>query len=180
MGSGTVISINLIKDDEEDSLMKKLLSLSLATLLVPTLALAAGNHPMAGCGLGYLLVSNKDNVKVTQVIGATTNGTFGTQTFGISSGTSGCTQDGAVKVAKAAEVYADVNLDSLRHEMAMGQGEFVNTFASLLGATEATRPALVKFFQSEYASLYPTAQTTSSDMLSTLSVKLAQHPELLG
>src|SRR6266513_5540925 len=157
--------------------MKKLLSLSLATLLVPTLALAAGNHPIAGCGLGYLLFSNKDNSKVTQVLGATTNGTFGTQTFGISSGTSGCTEDGAVKFAKAVEVYAEVNLDSLRREMAMGQGEFVNTFASLLGATDTTRPALVKFFQSEYASLFPTGQTTSSDMLSALGTKLAQHPE---
>src|SRR5260221_9590951 len=103
---------------------------------------------MAGCGLGYMLLSNKDNEKVTQVLGATTNGTFGSQTFGISSGTSGCTEDGAVKFAKATEVYADVNLDSLRREMAMGQGEFVTTFASLLGASEASRPALVKFFQS--------------------------------
>jgi hypothetical protein len=160
--------------------MKKLVALSLVTTLVPSLALASGNHPMAGCGLGYLLLSNKDNTQVTQILGATTNGTFGSQTFGISSGTSGCTQDGAVKLSKATEVYADVNLDSLRHEMAMGQGEFVNTFASMLGASEATRPALVKFFQSEYASLFPSAQTSFAEMLNTLSVKLAQHPELLG
>src|SRR6202022_366645 len=102
--------------------MRRFLALGLVAGLLPSLALAAGNHPMAGCGLGYLLLSNKDNTKVTQVLGATTNGTFGTQTFGISSGTSGCTEDGAVKVAKAAEVYAEVNLDSLRREMAMGKG----------------------------------------------------------
>src|SRR4029077_16319518 len=147
------------------SLMKKLLALSLATLLVPTLALAAGNHPMAGCGLGYLLLSNKDNEKVTQVLGATTNGTFGTQTFGISSGTSGCTEDGAVKMAKAAEVFAEVNLDSLRREMAIGKGEYVETFASLLGATEATRPAMLQLFKSAYASLFPSVNTTSGDLL---------------
>src|SRR5882672_12037062 len=133
MGFGTVIQINLRKD-EEDKLMKKLLALGLTTLLVPTLALARGNHPMAGCGLGYLLLSNKDNDKVTQVLGATTNGTFGTQTFGISSGTSGCTQDGAVKVARATEVFVEVNLDSIRQDMAKGEGEYVNTLASLLGA----------------------------------------------
>src|SRR5882762_7019290 len=137
MGSGTIRHTNLRTDDEEGRLMKKLLALSLATLLVPTLALAAGNHPMAGCGLGYMLMSNKDNSKVSQVLGATTNGTSGSQTFGITSGTSGCTDDGAVKWAKAAEVYAEVNLDSLRREMAIGKGEYVETFASLLGATEA-------------------------------------------
>ena len=160
--------------------MKKVIALGVLASLLPTLAMARGNHPMAGCGLGYLLLSNKDNDKVTQVLGSTTNGTFGTQTFGISSGTSGCTEDGAVKVARATEVFAEVNLDSLRREMAQGQGEYVNTLASLLGATEATQPQLVRFFHSEYQSLFPTAQTSSEEMLKTLSEKLAAHPELLG
>jgi hypothetical protein len=142
--------------------------------------MARGNHPMAGCGLGYLLLSNKDNDKVTQVLGSTTNGTFGTQTFGISSGTSGCTEDGAVKVARATEVFADVNLTSLRREMAAGQGEYVNAFASLLGASQATMPQMVQFFQMEYQNLFPTADTSSDQMLKTLTEKLASHPELLG
>jgi len=157
--------------------MKKWLALGLVVGLMPTVVMAA-SHPMAGCGLGYLLLSNKDNTKVVQILGATTNGTFGTQTFGISSGTSGCTTDGAVKLVKQAEVYAEINLDTLRHEMAAGQGEFVNTFVSLIGTSN--RSEMVRFFQSEYASLFPTAGTTASEMLSTLSGKLAQYPELLG
>lgn len=160
--------------------MKKLLAVSLVAAMMPSLALAGGNHPMAGCGLGYLLLSNKDNTKVTQVLGGTTNGTFGSQTFGITSGTSGCTEDGAVKFARAAEVYAEVNLDSLRREMAIGKGEYVETFASLLGATDASKPAMLQLFQKEYASLFPSTSTTSGDLLSTLSAKIAQHPELLG
>ena len=160
--------------------MKKYIALSLVALMMPSLALARGNHPMAGCGLGYLLMSNKDNDKVTQVLGATTNGTFGTQTFGISSGTSGCTEDGAVKMARATEVYTEVNLASLRREIAQGHGEYVDTLASLLGASEANRPALVKYMQSEYASLFPTANTSSAEMLNVLSQKLADHSELLG
>jgi hypothetical protein len=160
--------------------MRKVIALGVLASLLPTLSMATGNHPMAGCGLGYLLLSNKDNTQVTQILGATTNGTFGTQTFGISSGTSGCTQDGAVKLARATEVFADVNLTSLRQEMATGQGEYVNAFASLLGANEATRPQMVRFFQSEYQNLFPTPSTSSEDMLKTLSEKLATHPELLG
>ena len=160
--------------------MKKLLLLSLTVGLLPSLALARGNHPMAGCGLGYLLLSNKDNDKVSQVLGSTTNGTFGSQTFGISSGTSGCTVDGAVKFARATEVFADVNLTSLRQEMAAGEGEYVNAFAALLGATDASRPQLVRFFRSEYQNLFPTAETSSDEMLKALAEKLATHPELLS
>jgi hypothetical protein len=160
--------------------MKKLVALSLVAALSPTLALAVGSHPMAGCGLGYMLMSNKDNSKVTQVLGATTNSTFGSQTFGITSGTSGCTEDGAVKWAKATEVYAEVNLESLRREMAIGQGEYVETFVSMLGAPEANRPAMLSFLKAEYASLFPSANTTSGEFMTTLSQKLAQHPELVG
>lgn len=160
--------------------MKKLMAMLMVAGLVPSLTLASGNHPMAGCGLGYLLLSNKDNEKVTQVLGATTNGTFGTQTFGISSGTSGCTTDGAVKLAKAAEVYAEVNFNSLRRDMAAGHGEFVNSFASLLNVSETNKPALLHLFQDQYLALFPSAQTTSAEMLSALRQQLSQHPELIG
>jgi hypothetical protein len=160
--------------------MKRIIALSMIAALLPGWALARGNHPMAGCGLGYLLLSNRDNEKVTQVLGATTNGTFGTQTFGISSGTSGCTEDGAVKIARATEVFVDVNLDSLRREIAAGEGEYVNTLASLLGASEITRPEMVRFLHSEYQALFPAADTTSMEVLNNLAQKLAGHPELLG
>ncbi len=135
---------------------------------------------MAGCGLGYLLFSNKDNTKVTQVLGATTNGTFGSQTFGITSGTSGCTEDGAVKMAKETEVFAELNLESLRQEMAIGKGEYVSAFATLLGTPEARRPELMKFFQQNYSQLFPSSHTTSSELMTTLAAKLSQHPELLS
>lgn len=156
--------------------MKKLVALVLIAMAVSP-AFAKGNHTMAGCGLGYVLFGNSDNSRLMQILAATTNGTSGNQTFGITSGTSGCTEDGAVKFAKEAEVFAEVNLDTLRLEMAAGNGEFVRSFASLLGTNT---DSLVKFFQAEYTSLFPTASTTSAEFLAALSQKLADHPELLS
>ena len=79
-------------------------------------------------------------------------------------------------------MYAEVNLDSLRHgNGARSWGEFVETFASMLGATDATRPAVLKLFQNEYASLFPfSPDELDTDMLNTLSAKLAQHKDLIG
>ena len=160
--------------------MKRLAALLVAVSMTPLAALAAGNHPMGGCGLGYLLLSNRENTKIMQVLGATTNGTFGSQTFGISSGTSGCTEDGAVKLVRAAEVFAEVNLETLRLEMATGRGEYVTAFASLLAPTSAQQAELVSLFQSSYGDLFPTAETTSGDMLHRLALKLAERPDLIG
>ncbi len=159
--------------------MKKFFAVSFALGLLPSMAFARGNHTMAGCGLGYVLFAHEDNSKIMQVIGATVNGT-GTQTFGITSGTSGCTEDGAVKFVKEAEVFAEVNLESLRREMAMGQGEFVTAFASLLGASAEKVPQMVRFFNAEYATLFPSADTTSAELLASLQAALANHPKLLS
>lgn len=159
--------------------MKKLAAVLIAvSFATPSLFAAGGKHPMAGCGLGYVLFGNSDSSRLMQILAATTNGTSGNQTFGITSGTSGCTEDGAVKFVKEAEVFAEVNLDTLRREMAVGQGEFVTAFATLVGAKQT--PQMVKFFHDEYASLFTSASTSSTDFLSNLQQKLAAHPELLS
>lgn len=160
--------------------MRKLvLALFTAAIVAPAFA-AGGNHPMAGCGLGYVLFGNSKNDRVMQILAATTNGTSGNQTFGMTTGTSGCTEDGAVKFVKEAEVYAEVNLESLRREMASGRGEFVTTFAYLVGANDATAQSMVQTFQKEYKTLFPSSVTSSTEMLSALQGVLSQHPELLS
>lgn len=159
--------------------MKKLFALVLVVSAVAPMAHAKGNHPPSGCGLGYVLFGHEEpGNKVMQILAATTNGTSGNQTFGITSGTSGCTEDGAVKMAKEAEVFAEVNLDTLRREMAEGRGEYVEAFAALLGTSNTAE--LVKFFQSEYSALFPTASTNSTEFLAALSQKLSGRPELLS
>ena len=161
--------------------MKKALMLGLAVgmLFAATTAQAAGNHPMAGCGLAYQLYAADMNSPGIQILASTTNNSSGTQTFGITSGTSGCVEDGTVKLGKEVEVFAAYNLNNLAEEMAKGSGEYVTAFASLLGADEATQPALVALFQEKYEVLFPTEETTAIEMLDALKVELAEHPELL-
>jgi hypothetical protein len=159
---------------------KKVLTFIAAAALPAMVFAKGGTHPMAGCGLGYVLFGNTDNSKLMQIFAATTNGTSGNQTFGITSGTSGCTEDGAVKFVKEAELYAEVNLDSLRREMAAGSGESVQTFASLLGASNANRAAVVTLMKQNYAQLFPTSNTSSTELLASLHSLLSQHADLLS
>ena len=70
--------------------MKKLIAIAMMLgLAAPAVVSAAGNHTMAGCGLGYVLFGHGDNSKIMQILAATTNGTSGNQTFGMTTGTSG-------------------------------------------------------------------------------------------
>src|SRR5262245_45266261 len=102
---------------------KKGLLLAVAALVLASSAKAAG-HTSAGCGLGSILFDKKE-AKVHLILAATTNGTSGNQTFGISSDTLGCTSSGVVLNNKKLEVYAAVNFEKLQKEMVQGGGEYL-------------------------------------------------------
>ena len=102
--------------------MKRVLVIGVAVLFGLqagfALAAATGNPDTGpGCGLGKLAWQNYPHQKTigVQVLEATTNGTFGSGTFGISSGTSGCTNDGQVWASEKANVFAAINFDNETH-----------------------------------------------------------------
>src|SRR5919108_1630228 len=84
-----------------------------------------------GCGLGKLVWSDYSKQKsiAPQVMMATTNGIFGSQTFGISSGTSGCTNDGLIMKNKHINFTSNA-FETLAQEMAQGQGEHLASLAT--------------------------------------------------
>lgn len=160
--------------------MRKLLALSVVTCLGTAPVFASGNHPMAGCGLAYLLFAKDKNTQGMQILASTTNNCWGTQSFGITSGTAGCTQDGKLTKNTVAELYAEVNLKELSRDMAIGQGEYLNTFASIMGVSESNRPEFFKLVKERYAVLFPSAETSATDMLQSLTQEMASHPEIVG
>ena len=157
-------------------MIKKGLLLVAAALVMAPAAMAA-NYTSAGCGLGSILFDNK-NTKVHLVLAATTNGTFGNQTFGISSDTLGCSSSGVVKNDKQTEVYAAVNLQKLSQEMAQGGGEYLTGLSKLMGVQDAQRAAFFKLTQKSYEKLFPTPKTDARDMLAVLRSEMSQDPSL--
>jgi hypothetical protein len=113
-----------------------------------------------------------------QVMMATTNGTFGSQTFGISSGTSGCTNDGIVMKNKHVNVMSASTFESLTQEMAQGHGEHLTSLATLLGIPESDHPAFFALVQEKYTVLVPSSQTTALDLLRALQAAMVQHSVL--
>ena len=132
-----------------------------------------------GCGLGKLAWMDYGSQKqiAPQVMMATTNGTFGSQTFGISSGTSGCTNDGVVMKNKHVSLAAAL-FESLGQEMAQGQGEHLASLATLLGVPEQDHPAFFALVQEKYTTLMESGRTTPLAMLQALQAAMAQDPVL--
>ena len=138
-------------------------------------ALAAG-YGDAGCGLGSIAFGNQQGG--VQVLAATTNGTFGTQTFGITTGTSNCNPAGLVKLEKEREEFAQTNYSTLVKEMAMGEGENLDTLAGLYGCTQNSHADFGTLVQENFSHIVQSDSTTSQEMLSSLKSEMAGHAVL--
>jgi Protein of unknown function (DUF3015) len=158
--------------------MKKLAILgAVVGIMAGASAARAQGYGMAGCGLGSLVF--KDN-GMTQILAATTNGTFANQTFAITSGTSNCGSGGVIKAQREQAAFAEVNFQDLKRNMATGGGEFLTSFATLLGCEDGAKPALAKMTQSKYEAILPTEKTTPMEMLSGVKTQIKSDAQLAG
>ncbi|HEX4047255.1 MAG TPA: DUF3015 family protein [Elusimicrobiota bacterium] len=145
-------------------------------VLVAALGLAAGASAAqndAGCGLGAQLF--KENRPVDQILAATTNGTFGTQTFGITTGTLGCTSGGLIKTAQERRVFTAANFAALQQELAAGSGQYEASLAALTGCRAEPFAAFAK---ARYEKLIPSAKTTSDELLNNIDKELLADPSM--
>jgi hypothetical protein len=108
-------------------------------------------YSMAGCGLGTLVFRN-DEDRVKQILAATTNGTFGNQTFAITTGTLNCNPGGGPR-GRVASLFIDVNREALVKDAARGGGETIEHLSAIMGCPDATAvgAALQQNFQAVFA-----------------------------
>jgi hypothetical protein len=105
----------------------------------------------AGCGLGSILFDPGSGF--TQVLAATTNTSFGTQTFGITSGTSNCSASG--RGASAARAFVEANRPVLARDIARGRGETISSLAQLAECADAARVG--EQLQRRFSDIFPAA-----------------------
>lgn len=144
--------------------MKKIL-VSIAAVVALSSALVAGVNSQTGCGLGSMIIKD-DSTAVLLALQATTNGTSGNQTFGITSGTLGCKKTQFVMNERAEEFVAS-NMDQLAKEIAQGHGESVDTLAELLEVSD--KASFSASLQANYNSIYTSKNAKMADVLDNIS-----------
>ncbi len=133
--------------------MKKILAaLSLAAAF-PAAALAGGQDNVGGCGLGSMVFKGQSGV-APQILAVTTNGTSGNQTFGISSGTLGCSQDGVVHSNMRTALFIENNKQALARDMSVGSGETLASLSHLIGVKDQDQAAFNRVTRENVARIF--------------------------
>ncbi|WP_369600098.1 DUF3015 family protein [Hahella sp. SMD15-11] len=152
--------------------MKKLI-LGAALVAAPFFASA---HP-AGCGLGTAVVFKNPQSWVEHVLAATTNGTSGNQTFGMTSGTLGCEDAGGPLAARVGE-FLNSNLDQLAMDSAAGEGESLAALAELIGIQQQDEGLFKAQVKANFDRIFSSERTNSGDVYDALVGVLSSDARL--
>jgi hypothetical protein len=149
---------------------------ALISILGVTFSLGSTAHAdpygTAGCGLGSLIF--EDDKGLVQVLAATTNGIFWTQTFGITSGTSNC--DDTAGGTTSAKAFIETNREAFAKDVARGQGETIANLSTLAGCGNAA--AVGSTLQRNFTNIFPNGAVADTAVSQSVVDTLKSHPEL--
>ena len=158
--------------------MRKILIAIVVLSAVPALALAqkgaAQQNNIGTCGWGAKLFEGQSGI-APQVLAVTTNGTSGNQTFGITTGTSGCTQDGVVRSTWKTAMFIDGNKERLARDMSIGNGETLDSLAHLIGVREEDRAAFNHALQANVSRIFASGSTTDQVVVALKDVLVSDR-----
>ena len=152
--------------------MKKLIAM---TLLASSSVVMADQD--VGCGLGTILFEGKSGV-APKVLAVTTNGTYGNQTFGITSGTLGCQPDGVISSRARLSMFMGTNSERLARDMSVGHGESLNVLADLMGVKEHDKSLFFKTTQANFSTIFAADNQTAGQALAALQQVMAKDAVL--
>jgi hypothetical protein len=147
--------------------MRKIVAVAVCLVFVfASLAFAGTAKDNTGCGLGTMLwKDNADGSSVSQAFQATTNGTSGAQTFGISSGTSECKQPSSFVQNEELNKFVRFNMDNLAKDIAKGKGETLDTLVELLHIAPDQKAKFVVNVQANFSRIYSSDKVEFADVV---------------
>lgn len=155
--------------------MKKIITVAALALALPTAAFA--NDNVGGCGVGSMVFKNQSGI-APQVLAVTTNGISGNQTFGISSGTLGCTPDGTVHSNMKTAMFIENNKQQLARDMSVGSGETLASLSHLIGIEAQDQAAFNRAAKDNLARIFSNDQVATEQVMASLREVLASDAQL--
>ncbi len=114
------------------------------------------------CGWGQALFEGQTG-PAPHVLGLTTNGSTGNNTFGVTTGTNGCSSSGTITYGGQNMVSAIMN--EFTEDVARGEGDALNTVAIVYGVKQEDRKVFAEVMHENFAVLFPDEDVTAAEMM---------------
>ena len=153
--------------------MKKILAgLALLSASSAAMAVAPGGE---NCGWGNMLFEGSSGLP-SHIVASTSNGTSGNNTFGMTSGTNGCSTSGTLTYGGANMVTSIMG--EFTEDVAVGHGDAMDTVAVVYGVDKQDRETFAKVMHENFAVLFPNEDVTADQMIASIEEVMKADPTL--
>ncbi|MDH0732260.1 DUF3015 domain-containing protein [Pseudomonas sichuanensis] len=152
-------------------------------ILLGTLFAAVSINAMAeapggpNCGWGNMLFEGQRGTPA-HFLASTTNGTSGNATFGMTSGTNGCSTKASLTYGGKSWFAMNGMMNELSEDMAKGQGEALTTYAVVLGVAPEDRAHFAAVTHEHFQQIFSSADVTAETVHSNTLAVLKSDPQL--
>jgi hypothetical protein len=154
--------------------MKRIIA-GLALLTASQVAMAGAAGGDAGCGWGNALFKGNSGT-ANHVLAGITNAIFGNNTFGMTTGTNGCSTSGTLGYGGKNAVSAI--MDEFSEDVARGEGDALNTVAVLYGVEPEDRDTFALVMHENFAVIFPSEDVTANEMIASIEEVMKADPTL--
>jgi hypothetical protein len=144
--------------------MKKIIS-GLVLFSAATVANAGAAGGDGGCGWGNALFKGSTGT-ATHVVAGITNAITGNNTFGMTSGTNGCTTTG--KLGYGGQSVVSSIMDEFSEDVARGEGDALDTVSVVYGVDAQDRDTFAKVMHENFSTLFPSEDVTAEEMMASI------------
>ena len=130
------------------------------------------------CGLGTMILGASPKSIYTTFTEDSLNMFMGIQTWAITTGTSGCSNNGIVFVKPHERYYVNANFEELKNEMAEGHGEVLEAFAQTLGCSAGSVPEFARMVKEQYPSMQQGGESNPDDLLIRVKTAIGRDANL--
>lgn len=153
--------------------MKKML---IVTALLGVSASALAEAPGGpNCGWGNMLMEGNNGLG-SHLVASLTNGSTGNNTFGMTSGTNGCSTNGTLTYSGTSLVSAV--MDEFGEDVARGDGEALTAVAVALGIAEQDRPQFKALMHENFSTLFPSQDVTAEQVTNSIVALMRTDAQL--
>ncbi|PCI70004.1 MAG: hypothetical protein COB26_05535 [Piscirickettsiaceae bacterium] len=156
--------------------MKKIIGS--AILLVASSSAMAVAPGGPNCGWGNMLFEGGSGLP-HHMVATTTNGTSGNATFGMTSGTNGCSTSGKLTYGgKRSAMDLTSILDEFSEDVAKGHGEALDTVAAMIGVDVSDKAVFSAVMHDNFAVIFPNENVTAQEVLVSVNELLKTNGQL--
>ena len=148
-----------------------------AALLGSSFAAHAEAPGGPGCGWGNMLFEGKSGLPF-HLLATIVNGTTGNATFGMTTGTNGCSTSGTLTYSGQSLLAMNGVLEEVAQDMAVGEGEALTALSMSMGVPAAERSHFNAVMHENFAAIFSAEDVTAGEVADNIVAVMKQDQKL--